>query len=244
MTIALTTRQIKDGAGNLMSIKVVDISGTGAGPFFPLQFLATADGLNVLDFAALSAAEVSAVATFAAASHADLDAILAKLPADPATGARQTALLSAIGEVQASPTANTVLDRLKAIATGLGSVVLGAGAAVIGKVIAAGPDFQASGVAAVTGALAGAANSSAFTPKAGRQAYLTLSGGTSLSGAIQWSLDGGTTWGPIDLGDGTRLGTITYSGTTITIPIPTSEQSGTQYRLAATSGSANYSFTQ
>ena len=36
-----------------------------------------------------------------------------------------------IGEVQASPTANTVLDRLKALLTG---IVLAAGSAIIGKV--------------------------------------------------------------------------------------------------------------
>jgi hypothetical protein len=41
-----------------------------------------------------------------------------------------------IGEVTASPTANTVLDRLKTIATNLGAVVIAAGTALIGRVSA------------------------------------------------------------------------------------------------------------
>ena len=40
-------------------------------------------------------------------------------------------LADQIGEVQASPTANTVLDRLKAIVTGLGSVTLASSPVVI-----------------------------------------------------------------------------------------------------------------
>lgn len=39
-----------------------------------------------------------------------------------------------VGEVKASPTSYTLLARLKDIATGLGSVILGAGTAIIGKV--------------------------------------------------------------------------------------------------------------
>jgi hypothetical protein len=62
----------------------------------------------------------------------------AALPSGAATAARQdtgnTSLASVdtkIGEVQASPTANTLLDRLKALLTG---IVLAAGANIIGKV--------------------------------------------------------------------------------------------------------------
>jgi hypothetical protein len=43
-------------------------------------------------------------------------------------------LLGRIGEVQASPTSLTVLDRLKTIASALSGLVLGAGSAVVGKV--------------------------------------------------------------------------------------------------------------
>lgn len=61
---------------------------------------------------------------------------------DPATEAKQDALLTVIGVVGASPASNTVMDRLKAIVTGLGAVVLGAGSAVIGKV-----DHTTTGIA-------------------------------------------------------------------------------------------------
>lgn len=45
--------------------------------------------------------------------------------------AQETAINTALGTVTASPTANTVLDRLKALLTG---IVLAAGSAIIGKV--------------------------------------------------------------------------------------------------------------
>jgi len=53
------------------------------------------------------------------------------LPTGAATAAKQDALAGLVGEVQASPTSNTVLDRLKALLTG---IVLAAGANVVGKV--------------------------------------------------------------------------------------------------------------
>lgn len=106
MTVTIGERQIRDGAGNLINRKLVDLSGTGAGPWIAIQFFANADGSGVIDFEALSANQIAAI----------------------------NALATRLGEVQVSPTANTVLDRLKAIATGLGAVVLAAGTAVIGKV--------------------------------------------------------------------------------------------------------------
>jgi hypothetical protein len=48
-----------------------------------------------------------------------------------ATSAKQDALAALVGEVQASPTANTILDRLKALLTG---IALATGSNVIGKV--------------------------------------------------------------------------------------------------------------
>lgn len=42
---------------------------------------------------------------------------------NPATEEGQDAIITALGEVQASPTANTVLDRLKALKTSLDSVI-------------------------------------------------------------------------------------------------------------------------
>lgn len=55
----------------------------------------------------------------------------AKAASFPVTLASDEDLLSRLGEVQASPTSNTVLDRLKALLTG---IVLAAGTAIIGKV--------------------------------------------------------------------------------------------------------------
>jgi hypothetical protein len=52
----------------------------------------------------------------------------------PFTLASDDDLLARIGEVQASPTANTLLDRVKSIVSGLNNIVLAAGANVIGKV--------------------------------------------------------------------------------------------------------------
>jgi hypothetical protein len=49
------------------------------------------------------------------ASQTTLAAILAKIVSAPATEAKQDALAALIGEVQASPTSNTLLDRLKTI---------------------------------------------------------------------------------------------------------------------------------
>jgi hypothetical protein len=49
------------------------------------------------------------------ATQTTLAAILAKIIAAPATEAKQTALNALIGEVQAAPTANTMLARLKAL---------------------------------------------------------------------------------------------------------------------------------
>lgn len=67
-----------------------------------------------------------------------LDGSGSPTPISPATSAGQAtgntslaSLVSAVGEVQGSPTSNTILDRLKALLTG---TVLAAGSAIIGKV--------------------------------------------------------------------------------------------------------------
>ena len=200
---------------------------------------------------AATATGVQAVATAVAYGTAQVHADLGTL-----------ASAAQIGEVQAAPTANTVLDRLTAIATGLGAVVLGAGTAVIGKVglqvggadVAAGnalparitgTAYQPSGVAPVAGSLAAAGASAAITPIAGRQAYLTLSGGTSLTGAVQWSLDGGTSWAAITV-EGMPLGMIAYAGTPIAVPLPICQQAGVLMRLMASAivGTVAYQLSQ
>ncbi len=119
MTATLTTKQIKDGAGNTFQQRVLDASGTGAGPFLPLYGISDPDGTGPIDIAALVTSITAAVATGATGA---------------ATATGQNALGAQIGEVQTDPTANTVLSRLKAIATGLGSVVLATGTSVIGRV--------------------------------------------------------------------------------------------------------------
>jgi len=54
-----------------------------------------------------------------------LASILAKLIAAPATEAKQTALAELIGEVQASPTENTLLARIKALETKIDAIIAG-----------------------------------------------------------------------------------------------------------------------
>lgn len=75
--------------------------------------------------AANQTTELSSLASILAKLSADpstettLAAILAKIIAAPATSAKQDALAALIGEVQASPTANTLLDRLKSLQAAL-----------------------------------------------------------------------------------------------------------------------------
>ena len=56
------------------------------------------------------------------ATQTTLAAILAKIIEAPATEAKQTALAALIGEVQASPTANTLLARLKSLEDKIGTI--------------------------------------------------------------------------------------------------------------------------
>ena len=57
------------------------------------------------------------------ATQTTLAAILAKMIAAPATEAKQTALNALIGEVHASPTANTLLARLKNLETKVDAII-------------------------------------------------------------------------------------------------------------------------
>jgi len=57
------------------------------------------------------------------ATQTTLAAILAKIIAAPATEAKQTALNALIGEVQAAPTANTLLARLKNLETKVDAII-------------------------------------------------------------------------------------------------------------------------
>ncbi len=62
--------------------------------------------------------------------EAGLANILAKIIASPATEAKQNALNALIGEVQANPTANTLLARIKALETKLDGIISGATPAI------------------------------------------------------------------------------------------------------------------
>lgn len=80
MSAALSTRPIRDGVGNAFLQRVLDVSGTGAGPFLPVQALVgPEDGLPI-DIEALFSALSGAVET--AADR--IETALAALPAPDA----------------------------------------------------------------------------------------------------------------------------------------------------------------
>ena len=64
------------------------------------------------------------------ATQTTLAQILAKIIAEPATEAKQTALNALIGEVQAAPTANTLLARLKSLEDKIAAIIAGTSPAV------------------------------------------------------------------------------------------------------------------
>jgi len=68
-------------------------------------------------------AEILAKLSADPATQTTLAAILAKLISAPATEAKQTALNALIGEVQAAPTANTLLARLKNLETKVDAII-------------------------------------------------------------------------------------------------------------------------
>lgn len=118
------------------------------------------------------------------------------------TAAGQTALQGLVGEVQASPTANTVLDRLKAITAAVQA-----------------PALTASGVAAYTPeALVSSTRSTHFAPAAGREFYCRISGAGSAVVTLVYSLDGGTNYDPQATGvDGSApiiMDQVAYNGAT------------------------------
>lgn len=142
MTATLTTKQIKDGAGNVFVQRVLDASGTGEGPFLPLTGIADPEGEGPIDIAALATAIVDAIGGDAAPIAAD-------------SGASST-----------NGYLRYLRDRLHA------GLVLGAGSALIGKVVqqVAAADVSASNPVPVGNAQIGTVTA-------------TIAAGTSLSGA-------------------------------------------------------------
>lgn len=80
MSTALSTRPIRDGVGNSFLQRVLDVSGTGAGPFLPVQAIAGPDDGLPIDVEALFAALSGAIET--AADR--IESALAALPAPDA----------------------------------------------------------------------------------------------------------------------------------------------------------------
>jgi hypothetical protein len=75
MSTALSTRPIRDGVGNAFLQRVLDASGTGAGPFLPIQAIAgPEDGLPI-DIAALFAGLATALDGVAGRVEAALGAL-------------------------------------------------------------------------------------------------------------------------------------------------------------------------
>lgn len=153
MAAGFITLPVKDSAGGIRLAKFWSSDGSVTGVLEPVQHLDD-DQLATLATAANQATANASLASILAKISADpatqttLAAILAKTSADQATSAKQDALSTLIGPVSSSPTANTVLARLKAIGDALagsltvathavtqsGSWVLSAGSALIGKV--------------------------------------------------------------------------------------------------------------
>ncbi len=235
MTASLTTKQIKDGAGNVFLQRVLDVSGTGAGPFLPLHGLSDPDGTGPVDIGALATSIIAAISTGSAAlptgaaTETSLAAVLAKLPAAPALDASiGGAAAAAAGDTGASST-NGFLRWLRD--KYVAGVTLAAGSAVIGKVVGAGPDFQATGLSAVSTAFTAAGSTSALAVKAGREAVLEVSGTGAADLQVEVQLDG-TNWRPIYAPDGTtQLFRFTYSGTAFATFLPALPVAGGVYRL-------------
>ena len=112
--------------------------------------------------------------------------------------------LNAIGEVQASPTSNTILDRLKALLTG---IVLAAGTAVIGKV---GHDSTGigHGVTTVTTAGTDVVLASSTAAK-----VVIIQAQTDNTSIIAVGATG------VDATVATGTGIVLYPGETITLPV-------------------------
>jgi hypothetical protein len=100
-----------------------------------------------------------------------------------------------------------------------------------------------SSVEPATNTIAAPGQTTSFEPTAGRDAYLLLSGGTSATGVIEYSIDGGTSWFQLSV-EGNALGAISYVGAALVIPVVTLDRAGTLIRanFSAVSGSVTWRF--
>lgn len=128
--------------------------------------------------------------------------------ANRVTHASNDPLLTAVGEVQASPTSNTVLDRLKALLTG---IVLAAGTAAIGAVKDNGPNWTTVwGVssAPVNSADASSAVSVTDAPTSGQKIVLDdvhISVGSAISVSLKCETSAAVIWGPVYMAANTSM---------------------------------------
>ncbi len=177
MTATVTTKQIKDAAGNIFLQRVLDASGTGEGPFLPLSSLTDPDGSGPVDVAALIDELAASIAAGALV-----------LPTGAATDASLGGASAAVAGDSGASTTNGFLrylrDRLVA------GIALGAGSAVIGKIVqqVGDSDISPSNPVPVGGAQIATATA-------------TIASGTSLSSAA-------------DLGTGRLVGIILPSAWT------------------------------
>jgi len=127
--------KIDDLQGALKSVdtdelisRITDSAGTEINP-------AKEDGnlASILTAAQAIQTAVEIIDNAISGNEMQVDVITSALPAGAATNAKLDEIKVLIGEVQANPTENTVLDRLKDLLTG---IVLATGANVIGKLAA------------------------------------------------------------------------------------------------------------
>ncbi len=191
MTATVTTKQIKDAAGNIFLQRVLDASGTGEGPFLPLTSLTDPDGTGPIDVAALVDGLAAAIAAGALV-----------LPTGAASDASLGGASAAVAGDSGASTTNGFLrylrDRLAA------GIALGAGTAVIGRIVqqVGDSDISASNPVPIGGAqlatatatiASGSSLSSAADLGTGRLVGLVLPAAwTTASITFQGSADGTT----------------------------------------------------
>ena len=164
-----------------------------------------------------------------------------------ATSAKQDALATLVGEVQASPTANTVLDRLKALLTG---VVLATGSNTIGKVgvQVGGSDLADAHPVPVTEGNSAAPITGASMPAGGvgltgwlsaiwtRLAGVVLAAGTAVIGKV--GIDQ-TTDGTTNLVAAKQNGTWNVTNVSGTVALPTGAATAAKQPALGTAGTAS-----
>jgi hypothetical protein len=181
---------IKDASGNSVTVATDELSNS---QFSPLVSLLKGDSTATIISPATSNNQATAIAALEAIQSAlegtvAVDTDVSALALE--SGGNLAALVTRLGEVQTNPTANTVLDRLKDLLTG---IVLAAGSNNIGDVdvasIAAGDNNIGNVDVASLPALPAGSNNIGDVDVASLPA---LAAGTNLIGRVSASLETGT----------------------------------------------------